>query len=452
MNRLFSVIIIISLVSCHHAVKKTEYKDSEKSLQECRTDKMVAVGDNVVDKDYEKSIPKCLPGEILVCKKIEVKEVDIVKVNPSSINFSDFPIDDKFLKAVELNISYLTNLSKDFTYNIAGRNVNKKMLLDSTLKLKEIILTSKTPAELKEKLIENFDFYEVLKGTEPTTFSSYYEPIFEASLKPDQVYKYPIYKKPDDMIEINLEEFDSDKYKGQKLTGKLLGTKLIPYYTRSEIDFDGVLKGKGYEIAYLKDITDVLDLHTQGSGILKMKEGGYKRAKFAATNSHKFKGWMTALLEKGYIERKGAIGQDKTFYDRAREFINQNPQLWREIIGANKRYAFFYLEDLKSFDEGPIGTYGFNLIAHRSIAIDNSIIPLGMPAFISVELPVVDDNLEIKEFKLSNRFVFCHDTGGAIKGARVDYFAGTGDKAKKFAYSVWKKGNLYLMVLKEELR
>lgn len=397
-------------------------------------------------------IPKCGPGEVLVCKRIEVKEVDIVKADPSKIELSDFPLDSGFWKAVELNISYLSNLKKDLSYNIAGRKVDKKILFDTTMKLKEIALTSKTADEFRKKILESFDFYEVLKGTEPTTFSSYYEPIFEASLIRDEVYRYPLYRKPDDMIDISLEDFDSERYKGQRLTGRLSGTKLIPYYTRAEIDFDEVLKGKGYEIAYLKDITDLLDIHTQGSGILKMRDGGYKRAKFAATNSHRFKGWMSTLVEKGYIERKGAPGEDKSFYERAKEFINKNPQLWREVIGANKRYTFFYLEDLESFEEGPIGTYGLNLVPHRSIAVDNSIIPLGIPAFISLDLPVVNEKLEVEGFKASSRFVFAHDTGGAIKGARVDYFAGTGEVAKKFAYSLWRKGNFYLVLLKEGAR
>jgi membrane-bound lytic murein transglycosylase len=44
--------------------------------------------------------------------------------------------------------------------------------------------------------------------------------------------------------------------------------------------------------------------------------------------------------------------------------------------------------------------------------------------------------------------VFCNDTGDAINGARVDSFAGTGDRAKKLAYSLWDKGNLYLLVAK----
>lgn len=437
----YFVVFLLFLLSCHHTTKKYDlYEQSHKTECICPTSKDVELP----------QIPQCGKDEILVCKKIEFKEAEIIKVDSSRLQNLEFPLDEDFKRAIDLNIRYLRSLNKDFNYFFAGRRIDKDLLLKSSLRLKEITEIAKSPNEFKRMIIENFEFYELVKGTDLPTFSSYYEPVFEASFKKDNVYKYPIYRKPDDMFEINLEDFDQDRYKGQKLTGRILGTKLIPYYTRAEIDFDGVLEGKGYELAYLKDITDVLDLQTQGSGILKMKEGGYKRAKFAATNSLKFKGWMTTLIEKGYIERKGGVGEDKTFYDRAKEFINKNQYLWREIIGSNRRYVFFYLDDLKSFDEGPIGSYGLNLIKHRSIAIDNLLIPLGTLGFIRVELPVLDKSLNIKEFRLSERFVFCHDTGGAIKGARVDYFAGTGDDAKKFAYSVWKKGNLYLLILKEK--
>lgn len=435
MKRVFLTAVSLFVVSCYTSVKKDNILKQPETLSSMSCPACPEV-------------PKCQKDEILVCKKLEIKEADIVKRDITSIDF-EYPAGEGFIRAVDLNIKYLEELKNDISYNFAGRKIDKNLLLKSTRKLKELIANSKNYQDFKKAIIENFELYELVKGTQMPTFSSYYEPVFEASLKKDDVYKYPIYRKPDDMVEINLERFDPDKYKAQKLTGRISSSSVIPYYTRAEIDFDGVLSGKGYEIAYLKDITDLLDLHTQGSGILKIREGGYKRAKFAATNSLKFKGWMTALVEKGYIERKGAVGQDRTFYDRAKEFINKNPHLWREVIGQNKRYVFFSLEDIESFDEGPYGTYGLNLVAHRSVAVDNSIIPLGTPAFIKLELPVIDDNLNIKEFKKTERFVFCHDTGGAIKGARVDYFAGTGEKAKKFAYSVWKEGNFYLLILKD---
>lgn len=418
-------IILLSFIfsSCFHSVKVNE---SQSKL----------------------NIPLCASDEVLVCKKIKEKEVKLVKLMENEYPSFKLQWDKSIERAFELNEKYLLSVAtKDISYNFDTRVINYPLLLKTTRLLREILKNSKDDEELNRAIKEKFDVYELRKGTEPVLFTSYYEPVFEASLKKDDVFRFPLYRVPDDMYEINLEEFDPDRYKGQKLTGRISGRKFIPYYSRSEIDFDGVLSGKSYEIAYLKDITDLLDLHTQGSGILKLREGGYKRARYAATNSLKFKGWMGKLLEMGYIKREENGGN--SFYERAKDFINKNPQLWREVIGANKRYTFFYLDDLKSFDEGPIGTYGLNLVGGRSIAVDNSIIPLGITGFINLKLPVVDDNLKVKEYSQERLFVFAQDTGGAIKGARVDFFSGTGDKAKTFAYSVMEKGNFYLLVAKD---
>jgi len=397
-----------------------------------------------------KAEPVCGPDEVLMCRKIEPK-VEIYKLTGNEIPFFKRDFDDSFKKAFNLTLDYLDKvIDKNVSYDFGTRKVNIKTVKATVLKLKELVENSRDDEEFNKKIRENFDIYELRKGRESVLFSSYYEPVFEASLKKDNVYKYPIYRKPDDMYEINLEDFDNDKYKGEKLTGRIVGKKFVPYYSRKEIDFDGVLKGKGYEIAYLKSMPDVLDLHTQGSGILKLPDGKYIRAKFAATNSLKFKGWMSYLIEKGYIKREGNVGKDKTFYERAIEFINLRSDLWEEVFGSNKRYTFFALDDIKSFGEGPIGTYGSNLVAERSVAVDNSLLPLGIIGYINLKLPDIDEDLNITGFSNKERFVFAHDTGGAIKGARVDYFAGTGDRAKKFAYSVWDKGNLYLFVIKED--
>lgn len=423
-NYYILVVLSIFLSACHNTIKK--------------------------DTTLLSSTLTCKEDEMLICTKKEAKAgVSIVRLEGRDI--PDFILESgsDLEKIFNLNIKYLNSPSaKNISYNFAGKKITQDVLLKSTLALKDILKTSKNDEELNRRIREKFDVYELKNGTNPVVFSSYYEPIFEASITKDNIYRYPLYRRPDDLIDINLESFDTERYKGQKLTGRLDSNRLIPYYSREEIDFDGILSGKGYEIAYMKDIADLLDIHTQGSGVLKMRDGSYKRARFAATNSLKFKGWMTALLESGYIKRDGGVGDDKTFYDRSKKFINEHPELHRKIIGQNKRYVFFSIADLKLLDEGPIGTYGLNLVAQRSVAVDNSIIPMGTPAVINVKLPLVDDSFNISSFNNSKKIVFCQDTGGAINGARVDFFAGTGEKAKKFAYSVWEKGNFYLLIIK----
>ena len=118
----------------------------------------------------------------------------------------------------------------------------------------------------------------------------------------------------------------------------------------------------------------------------------------------------------------------------------------------NRRYTFFKLEQIYDPEEGPDGTYGFPLTGWRSVAVDNALVPMGTLAFMSVTAPDVDAKGALLGRKQDNRFVFCQDTGGAIKGpGRVDFFAGNGEKARTFAFKLWDPGVLYLLVIKDAI-
>ena len=368
--------------------------------------------------------------------------VSIIKVEENFPFFKDTGDIANFFKSAKLNLEYLKTLSnKKILYNFGDRKITPALLIKTNEKIIEIMKSTDDINNLNKLILENFEIYELKPSTNEVIFSSYYEPILEASLTKTKEYKYPIYKRPPDMIEVNLEDFD-EKYKGQKLTGRLSDNKLVPYFTRDEIDYKKILVGKNLELAYFKSMADVMDLHIEGSGILKLTDGKYIKAKFAATNSQKFKGWMSALVDMGLVKREDLTAKT------AKEFIDSNPELERAVLSQNKRYTFFKLEEIKDIEAGPEGTYGYPLVPARSIAIDNSLIPLGALAFMQTNFPDVDEKGTLYGIKPDSRFVFCHDTGGAIKGARVDFFIGNGDKAKTFAYSLWEKGKLYLLIVK----
>jgi membrane-bound lytic murein transglycosylase A len=274
-------------------------------------------------------------------------------------------------------------------------------------------------------------------------FSSYYEPTLEASLKYSDGYKYPIYAKPDDLVTVNLEDFN-EKFKGEKLTGRIVKNALVPYFDREQIDFDGALDGKGLELAWFKNRSDILDLHTEGSGRLRLPDGRVIKAKFASTNSLKFKGWLTAMIETGALQREG-ISPEK-----GQKYLDEHPDKERSILSLNRRYVFFKLEQPADPEEGPAGTYGLPLTGWRSVAVDNSIYPMGAMAFMDVDsAPDVDPDGKLLGRKQDGRFVFAQDTGGAIKGpGRVDFFAGNGKKATTFAFKLWNPGRMYFLVLK----
>jgi membrane-bound lytic murein transglycosylase A len=381
------------------------------------------------------------------CVPVKAEAVPIIPVAPGDIpSFADLDDKKSLMKAAELNMKYFQSLtSPAIPYTFGSRKINADTLAASTGEFIRLLSETKDQAELDRRLNETFDIYQ-LAGRDSTgtvLFSSYYEPTLPASLKKTTEYPYPIYAKPDDLITVNLEDFN-EKFKGEKLTGRLKKDALVPYLTREEIDFENALKGRGLELAWLKDRADVMDLHIEGSGRLSLPDGSIIKARFAATNSLKFKGWLTALVETGGLPREGLS------HEKGKQYLVEHPDKERSIMSQNRRYTFFKLEQPGDPEEGPAGTYGFPLTGWRSIAVDNALVPMGALAFMSVNTPDVDEKGVILGRKQDNRFVFCQDTGGAIKGpGRVDFFTGNGEKARTFAFKLWDPGVLYLLVLKE---
>ncbi len=362
--------------------------------------------------------------------------------------FADGDSLQTLLKAARLNRDYFKGLKADIpAYTFGSRKVTSKELAAATDELIRILESTPTPEQLDAQVRQKFDVYQMAgrDSTGTVVFSSYYEPTIEASLNYADPYKIPIYAKPDDLVTINLEEFN-EKFKGEKLTGRLMKGALVPYMTREEIDFGGALENKGLELAYFKTWADVMDLHTEGSGRLALPDGRVIKAKFAATNSLKFKGWLTALIEAGALPREG-ISPEK-----GQKYLDEHPDMVRKILSMNRRYVFFRLEQPADPEEGPTGTYGLPLTGWRSVAVDNSLIPMGALAFMKVDsAPDVDADGKLLGRKPDGRFVFCQDTGGAIKGpGRVDFYAGNGKKSTTFAFKLWDPGQMYILLLKEQ--
>ena len=385
----------------------------------------------------------CPPG----CGPVKAEAMPIIPVAPSSApSFADLDDKTSLMKAAELNMKYFQSLKGPaIPYSFGSRKINTDTLAASTSEFMKILSEAKDQAGLDRRLKETFDIYQ-LAGRDSTgtvVFSSYYEPTLAASLEKTAEYPYPIYAKPDDLITVNLEDFN-EKFKGEKLTGRIKQGALAPYLTREEIDFEGALKDRGLELAWLKDRADVMDLHIEGSGRLRLPDGRFIKANFASTNSLKFKGWLTALVEMGGLPREGLS------HEKGKQYLLEHSDKERAIMSQNKRYTFFKLEQMLDPDEGPTGTYGFPLVGWRSVAVDNALVPMGALAFMNVNAPYVDEKGIMLGRRQDNRFVFCQDTGGAIKGqGRVDFFAGNGEKARTFAFKLWDQGQLYLLILKE---
>ena len=99
-----------------------------------------------------------------------------------------------------------------------------------------------------------------------------------------------------------------------------------------------------------------------------------------------------------------------------------DPAASARLMNANPSYVFFRPLDLPA-ELGPIGTLGVPLTPMRSLAVDRTQVPLGLPVWIEGIDPLTGATFR--------RLTLAQDTGGAIRGAaRGDLFTGWGAAAE----------------------
>lgn len=246
--------------------------------------------------------------------------------------------------------------------------------------------------------------------------TGYYEPLLRGSRTPDERNRHPLFGAPDDLITVDLSAVVPDS-KNLRLKGRLAGRKLIPYWSRAEIE-----KGKaplaGKELLWVEDPIDLFFLQIQGSGRVQLPNGELVRVGYADQNGHPYRSIGRLLVERGELSVSAASMQGIKAWALA------NPDRIGPLLDENPSYVFF--RELAQGDGGPPGSMGVPLTAGRSIAVDPSSVPMGAPVFLDSTLPGGTAPLQ--------RLVAAQDTGGAIKGAvRADFFWGFGDEAGSMA-------------------
>ncbi|MCM2303526.1 MAG: MltA domain-containing protein [Elusimicrobia bacterium] len=348
------------------------------------------------------------------------------------------------IKAARRAIKYLETLPASKTIRVADRDYGPAQLIDSARAVVELAQKAKTADEFDAGIRESFDVFQSagLDGTGRVVFSSYYQPLLRASLKKTPAYPYPLYRRPKDMVEVDLAAFGKSNGESSWLGRLTKDGAVVPYYTRGDIDRRKALAGKGLEIAWLKDRFDALDLHIQGSAILKFPDGKERLLKYAATNGKTYNSVGLTLVKAGVFAR------DEITHDKLREYLRANPDAESWILASNPRYVFFELAPLPE-DGEPFGATEQSLVPARSIAVDPAFMPLGGLYFFTTTSPQTDKDGRLLAMAANSRFAFGLDTGGAIKSpGRVDIYAGHGPQAAATARGQWADGKLYLLVKK----
>lgn len=348
------------------------------------------------------------------------------------------------IKAARKAIKYLETLPPTKTIKVADRDYGPAQLVDSAKAIVELAQKSKTADDFDAKVRDQFDVFQStgLDGKGRVVFSSYYQPMLKASAKKTPAYPYPLYRRPKDMVELDLAAFGKGNGEAPILARVTKDGKVAPYYTREDIDRRKALAGQGLEIAWLKDRFDALDLHIQGSAILKYPDGKERLAKYAGNNSRAYNSVGLTLV------RTGVFARDEITHDKLRQYLHDNPDAESWILASNPRYVFFELAPLPE-DGEPFGATEQSLVPARSIAIDPAYFPLGGLFFFTTTSPQTDKDGRLLGTSENSRFAFGLDTGGAIKSpGRVDIYAGHGAQAAATARGQWADGKLYLLIKK----
>ncbi|WP_294302643.1 MltA domain-containing protein [uncultured Sphingomonas sp.] len=267
-------------------------------------------------------------------------------------------------------------------------------------------------------------WFEAVQIADGKAFATgYYEPEIAGSRTRGGAYQTPIYAKPKDLVEVELGQF-SDDLRGKRIRGRVDGQKFIPYYDRTQIE-EGALAGRGLELAYAADPVEFFFLQIQGSGRLRLPDGGVMRIGYDSQNGREYTGIgalmrQRGLLTPGQASMQGLMG-----------WIRNNGQAGTDLMRENKSFVFF--RELTG--PGPLGALGVPVVGGASVAADPKFIPLGAPVFLSM------DRAD------ANGLWIAQDTGGAIKGAnRVDTFWGAGDAARATAGGMAARGTAFVLL------
>ena len=257
-------------------------------------------------------------------------------------------------------------------------------------------------------------------------FTGYFEPELEGSRTRSKAFKVPVLARPDDLIRLSKSAAD----RLGVAYGRVVNEKEYAYFTRRQIE-QGQLSAQNLEILYLRSWQDLFFMQIQGSGRVRLREGGHVRLAYAAKTGLPYTAIGKVLIDRNELTREEMSMQ------ALRQWLKDHPRQAREVMWQNKSYVFFRELKGHAADSGPIGAQKLPLTPLRSLAVDRKFWALGVPLWVST---TVYTNGVLRPF---NQLMIAQDTGSAIKGAaRGDVYMGTGDQAGLDAGAMDQAGTL----------
>jgi len=244
------------------------------------------------------------------------------------------------------------------------------------------------------------------------------------------------------------------------------GRRLLPYYTREEIETKGAPNAR--VLAFVSSATALYEMQIQGSGRIRLSDGELIRVAYAEQNGQPFRPTLAQTASgkaRSRVKVRGSSieleldeGDDEdsaadtdTTVIRTRGFTLALPASSGAVAVPGRRTAgplagtgikdpsYVFFKESPGGAGGPVGAFGVPLSPGRSIAVDPRSTPLGYPVFVSTRTPDTGSPMQ--------RLTIAQDTGGAIRGAvRADYFFGNGPQAATQARRMKERGQLWILL------
>jgi membrane-bound lytic murein transglycosylase A len=326
------------------------------------------------------------------------------------------------LRSLDHSLKYIQSPAAARAYSkYPIKGITRDRVWRSLVRFRQLVVKSRTPAELQAAVRREFDFYQSSgrNGRGEVLFTAYYEPIYFASRVPTAEFRYPLYRLPPNFAKMrHLTRWQLEGKDG------LLGEK-------SQL--------RGLEIVWLRDRLEALLVQIQGSARLVLPDGKMMTLGYAGKTNHPYISLGKELAKDGKLPLSGLTLPVMIDYFR------RHPEELSNYIPRVRGFVFFR----ETYGAPATGSLGVPVTAERSIATDKSLMPPGALALVQTALPF-SSNFGQLEYRNVSRYVLDQDTGSAIKGAgRVDYFMGTGQLAGDRAGVTGSRGQLYYLLLKK---
>ncbi|HRK02369.1 MAG TPA: MltA domain-containing protein, partial [Oligoflexia bacterium] len=234
-------------------------------------------------KPFDKAVREFSDPRILALEKT---------APPSPEDFADDLNYKSLPRALESSIQVLKS-RPDATLMFGDREISAQHYAEA-LNNFSTFLQNAADANLSEQtvykyVIENFDFYQVYGDRAPSQIfmTSYFEPVIEGSLRRTKRFSQPIYSRPADLLELDVAAFDEGLAPPRKYRARVENGKVVPYYSRREIDIDMALAKKKLELLWVDPI-DSFIAQIQGSATVVLPSGKQVRINYAERNGHKY--------------------------------------------------------------------------------------------------------------------------------------------------------------------